>query len=151
MPDALSPKLQRRLPVALAVLRGTLGIFLLLWALEKIVAPAGTTQIFASFYGVEISTDLAPWIGGAELVLVAAFLAGLWRRLTYGLATLFHAVSVASTWQQLLDPIGPPNHLFIAGVPVLAGFVVLYLLRDWDHWTVDGVRERRRPSTVTRG
>lgn len=151
MPDTLSQKLQRRLPIALAVLRATLGLFLALWAVEKIVVPKGTVDIFSSFYGLEITVDMSVWIGAAELVLVAAFLAGFWRRLTYGLAFLFHAVSVASTWQQLLDPIGPPNHLFTAGVPVLAGFAALYLLRDWDRWTVDGLREQRQAASVTRG
>lgn len=151
MTDELSPELEKRLPAALAVLRITLAIFLLLWAVEKIVIPRGSAEIFASFYGLEVPAAVVPWLGAAELVLVAAFLVGLWRRLTYGLALLFHAVSVASTWRQLLDPLGSPNHLFIAGVPVLAGFVVLYVLRRWDRWTVDGLRDRERAQGGHRG
>jgi len=46
---------------------------------------------------------------------------------------ILHAVTVLVTWRQLIDPWGDPiNHLFIAGVPVLGGFVALFLLRHWD-------------------
>jgi hypothetical protein len=31
------------------------------------------------------------------------------------------------------------NHFFIAGVPILAAFFALYLLRDWDRYRVGRV------------
>jgi hypothetical protein len=69
---------------------------------------------------------------------------GLYRRLSYGLAALIHAVSVAATWRQLLHPYGAgQNHLFIAGVPVLAAFILLYTLREWDAYSVAGWRAAR--------
>ncbi len=76
-----------------------------------------------------------------ENLVALALLIGLYRRLSYGLAFLIHFVSVASSWQQIIDPYGlitgNVNHLFAAGVPVLAGFWLLYWLRDWDSLTVD--------------
>lgn len=86
-------------------------------------------------------------IGALEALLAFPILVGLWRRVSYGLGVLFHAISVSASWKQLIDPWGlylfdRPQHLFLAGVPVLAGFVVLYMLRDADEWTIDGRRTR---------
>jgi uncharacterized membrane protein YphA (DoxX/SURF4 family) len=133
---------------ALAVLRVSLGVFLLLWGVEKFVIPEVTVQIWGGFYGVGLAAALVPLVGALESALALAITVGLWRRATYGLGLLLHAVSVAATWRQLLDPWGlrsggAPNHLFLAGVPVLAAFLALYLLRDRDTWTLDE-RLRRR-------
>jgi uncharacterized membrane protein YphA (DoxX/SURF4 family) len=127
---------------ALAILRVSLGVFLLLWAVEKFAIPASTVGIWSHFYGVPLAASLVPLVGTLESALAVAITVGLWRRVSYGLGLLLHAVSVLSTWRQLLDPWGlrsggSPNHLFLAGIPVLAAFLVLYLLRDRDAWTLD--------------
>jgi putative oxidoreductase len=134
---------------ALAVLRVSLGVFLLTWGLEKFAIPAATVGIWAKFYGVGLAASLVPLVGALESALALGITAGLWRRISYGLGLLVHCVSVLSSWRQMLDPWGlraggPPNHLFLAGVPVLAGFVALYLLRSRDAWTLDEWLLRRR-------
>lgn len=133
---------------ALAVLRVSLGVFLLLWGVEKFVIPDVTVRIWSGFYGVGLAAALVPFVGALESALALAITVGVWRRVTYGLGLLLHAVSVLSSWRQLIDPWGlrsggSPNHLFLAGIPVLAGFVALYLLRDRDAWTLD--ERLRRP------
>ncbi|MEX2156877.1 MAG: hypothetical protein WD773_08560 [Gemmatimonadales bacterium] len=136
---------------ALAVLRVSLGVFLLLWGVEKFVIPEVTVRIWGGFYGVGLAAALVPVVGAVESALALAITVGLWRRVSYGLGLLLHAVSVVSTWRQLLDPWGlrsggAPNHLFLAGVPVLAAFLALYLLRDRDTWTLDErLRHRSTP------
>jgi uncharacterized membrane protein YphA (DoxX/SURF4 family) len=140
---------QRTLALALAILRISLGLFLLIWALEKFVVPQGTVSIWKSFYSIDIGSTIPYIVGVLETLLALAITVGLWRPVSYGLGLAFHAISVAATWKQLLDPWGlylfeRPQHLFLAGVPVLAGFVVLYLLRNADIWTVDGRRLRAR-------
>ncbi|HLF12950.1 MAG TPA: DoxX family membrane protein [Gammaproteobacteria bacterium] len=133
----------RRTAVALLILRLSLGIFLLQWSLEKFIAPSSAAGVAKAFYGVSPSTTQTYVAGAAELVLALALLVGVARRWTYGAAFLVHAVSVAATWQQLFDPYGGRgNHLFIAGIPVLAAFFVLYLLRRADIYSIDGLRER---------
>jgi putative oxidoreductase len=134
---------------ALVVLRVSLGVFLLLWGIEKFVIPATTVHIWGTFYGVGLAAALVPLVGAVESALALAIVVGLWRRATYGLGLLLHAVSVLSSWRQVIDPWGlrsggPPNHLFLAGVPVLAGFVALYLMRARDSWTLDEWLLRRR-------
>jgi putative oxidoreductase len=136
---------------ALAVLRVSLGVFLLLWGVEKFVIPAATVGIWGAFYGVTLAAAMVPVVGALESALALAIAAGLWRRVTYGSGLLLHAVSVFSSWRQLIDPWGlrsggSPNHLFLAGIPVLAGFGALYLMRARDSWTLDEwILRQRKP------
>ena len=112
---------------------------MLQWALEKIIVPEAAIRIGAYFYGVVLTGGTVVILGGAETLLALALLFGAYRRWSYGLAALVHTVSVVSTWRQLLNPYGAgSNHLFIAGVPVLAAFVLLYLLREWDAYSMEG-------------
>jgi len=132
--------LRRRLTGSLALLRLSLALLFLLWAVGKLVHPEGNAAIWKHFYGVPIGVRVSIPIGIVEIAFALALAAGLWRRWTYGLACLLHGVSVVSSWKQLLHPFGSPGHLFIAGVPALAGLVALYLLREYDLWTVDAWR-----------
>lgn len=121
----------RELRGALLVLRVGLGVFLLLWSIDKMVAPEQTVKIFQFFYKTPLPASFAPAVGALEAGLSLAFLAGLWKTWTYGACLALHAISTLSTWKQLLTPFGE-NHLFIAAIPVLAAFVALFLLRRDD-------------------
>ena len=135
-----------RLALALFILRCSLGFFLLLWSFDKMVEPATTVKIFIHFYGLSISPNMAGWIGVLEALLSLAILAGFRKTVTYGSGLVLHAISTLSTYEQLLSPFGQ-NHLFIAAIPVMAGFLVLFLLRDLDTlWCVDhpaGLRQNK--------
>lgn len=118
-------------PAALFILRLGLGAFLLLFGIDKLIAPATTVEVFAQFYGLIISHGMVYTAGALEILLSLAFLAGLWKTLSYGLGLLLHAVSTLATYQELLSPFGE-NHLFLAALPVLAAFIALFLLRRQD-------------------
>jgi len=134
---------------ALLILRIGLGLFLLVWGLEKFILPDRTVGIFGKFYGIDIGAGMTPLLGGLECVLAVALLIGWQRRWSYGIAVLVHAVSTIASWRQIIDPwgliSGTVHHLFFAAVPVLAAFIALYLLRDYDAWTVDGSRAGTAP------
>jgi len=119
------------LPVALFILRLGLGAFLLLFGIDKLIAPATTVEVFTQFYGLVVSHSMVYSAGALEILLGLAFIAGLWKTLSYGIGLLLHAVSTLATYQELLSPFGE-NHLFLAAVPVLAGFITLFLLRRHD-------------------
>lgn len=123
--------------VPLLILRLGLGLFLLLFGIDKLVAPHTAAAVFIDFYGFEaVSATLVYGAGALEIVLAAALLAGLWKTLTYGLGLALHAISTAATYPELLSPFGE-NHLYLAAVPVLAAFVALFLLRQHDVlWTL---------------
>ena len=135
-----------RLPLGLFVTRIVLGLFMLQWTLEKFILPKATTMIFDMYLFIDLSANMPMILGGIELVIVIAFMLGAFRRVSYGLILLFNIISIGSTWQKLIDPYGlisggQPNHLFTAGVVVLAASWLLYWLRDLDtKWSFDTKR-----------
>ncbi len=131
-----------RLSTALLILRLSLGVFLLLWALEKFILPQTTAEIWASFYKIPISGAIITILAILQTLLAIAFIVGFLRSITYGIALGINAITFISTWRQLFDPWGLTsgesiNHLFLAGIPVLAGFIALYILHPWDRWSLD--------------
>jgi len=120
------------LTASLALMRLATGAFLLVWSVEKIVAPDVARRVFAGFYSTEPSDALLAVVGLAQTALVVAFMLGLLRFWTYGLVTLMHGVSVAVTLPQLVTPFTFPHHIFWAGVPVLALMIALFALRERD-------------------
>ena len=122
---------------ALAILRGSLGVFLLLWGIGKLVVPAGAASS---------SPQLANGVAMLEAVLAAFILLGLWRRWSYAAAFAVHVGSLLLLWRTLEDPWG----VALAGLPVCGALVALYLLRDRDLWTLDAWLAWRRPWGVMR-
>ncbi len=138
-----STRFKSRFSISLLILRLSLGLFLLLWALEKFILPKTTEQIWSNFYQIPISSSIVTILAILQTLLAIALIVGFLRPLTYGIALGINAVTFISTWRQLLDPWGlasgeSVNHLFLAGIPVLAGFIALFLLHPWDSWSVDG-------------
>lgn len=132
--DRLATALRR----ALLALRVTLGLFLLQWGVEKFVVPESTVGIWGHFYGLALPAAAGYLFGAAEIAIALCLFLGLFRTPAYGAALALHAVTTIVTWRQLADPWGDPvNHLFVAGLPVLGGFLALYLLREWDRGALD--------------
>lgn len=145
---AADSNLSKRLSVALVILRVSLGVFLLIWGLEKFIIPDQSIAIYEYFYGMTATKVMTYVAGALESLLALAIILGAFRRWSYGLGFLLHAVTTFVTLRIILDPWGlfsgePTNHLFVAAVPVLAAFFALYLLRDWDTYSFDA----RRSST----
>ena len=126
-----------KIPLALFVLRLGLAIFFLQWGIEKFVAPESTAGIFTYFYGMTIPAAVGYLFGAAEVILALCLAAGAFKTAAYGAAAIIHAVSVLVAWQPLLHPWADPvSHLFIAGIPVLAACVALFLAREHDTLSV---------------
>ncbi len=121
-----------KLLISLAIIRISIGIFFLVWSIEKIIAPELSQRVFKNFYFSEISPGISVIIGIIQTLIVLAFIAGLFKTFSYGALLGMHAVSVLSTYQQLLNPYQPPNHLFWAAVPVLGALIALFILRNSD-------------------
>lgn len=116
---------------SLLLLRWGVFIVMLMWTLDKFVNPAHSAKIFEAFYGISwLSQNLSYLIGAAELLLILAFVAGLWQRWTYGAVLSLHALSTLSSYKQYLAPFD--HLLFFAAWPMLAACFALYWLRDWD-------------------
>lgn len=120
-----------RLQYSLLLLRIGVFVVMLMWTLDKFINPGHAAAIFENFYGLaELGTALIMAMAAIELLILAAFVTGLFKRFSYGAVLLFHAVSTFSSFRQYLDPW--ENLLFFAAWPMLAACIALYLLRDDD-------------------
>ena len=133
-------QLEQKLQVGLLLIRISTGIFFLIWSVEKLVHPEITQKVFSRFYMMEISPSISLAFGVLQTVIVLAFMAGLFKTWTYGAILGMHAVSVLSTYKELLAPYQPPNHLFWAAVPLLAALIALFILRREDRLLTFGDR-----------
>lgn len=129
----------RSLQFGLLLLRVTTGLFFLVWSLDKIVNPGHTLEVFESFYSAPISQEIALGLGIAQMLVVLAFLVGLWKTGTTLALLAMHTVAVGSTWSYLINPYGGQGFglVFWAAVPVWAGLLLLWLARDKDRmWSL---------------
>ncbi len=123
--------LEQKLPWVLLLLRVGIFIVMFVWALDKLVNPQHSAAVFAKFYGIDgLSEMLSYALGTLQLILCGAFLAGLWKTITYGLIMVMHAVSTLSSMPQYIDAFN--NLLFFAAWPMLAACIALFILRDYD-------------------
>ena len=59
---------------------------------------------------------------------------GMWKKYTYGAILVLHAGSTFSSFAKYMDPFN--NLLFFASWPMLAACIALFLLRDYDTYSV---------------
>ena len=121
-----------KLRLGLFILRITTGMFFLAWTIDKFVASGHTLKVFNTFYFLSITPEISFAVGALQLAVVIAFMFGLWKKWTTGALLAMHTVSVLSTWQQLLFAYSVKGLLFWAAVPVWAGLLLLWLVRDSD-------------------
>lgn len=122
---------QNRIEWALFLLR--LGVFavMLVWTLDKFLDPSHAAHVYDKFYFIDgLGPVIMMAIGIAELLVILAFMAGLWKRFTYGFVMILHGISTLSSWEFYTVKI---NLLFFAAWPMLAACIALYLLRDLDN------------------
>ncbi|MDP1931789.1 MAG: hypothetical protein Q8L60_10055 [Gammaproteobacteria bacterium] len=123
--------------IQLPLLTLRLGVFLvmLMWTLDKFINPDHAGAVFRSFYGIaDAGPSLLSVLAGLELILLALFVTGKFKKLTYGAVLLLHAVSTFSSYRQYLAPFD--NLLFFAAWPMLSACFALFVLRDYDNmWT----------------
>lgn len=128
-----------RLGVSLFLLRASVFVVMILWSIQKLVAPEAAAGIFESFYYIGgLTAPLLYTIAVAQMVVEVAFVLGVLRFWTYGFVLVTHAFSTLSSWQQYLQPLD--NMLFLAAVPMLAACVALFLLREQDNFLSLGPR-----------
>jgi len=134
---------ERRLAQCLLLLRLSLTVFMGVWVLDKFLNPAHTGAVFAGFYGIDqdLATYLSRLLGAGQGLILLAFALGWQRTLSYGALLVMHTVSTLASWQQLLNPFNPERVywiLFYAAIPTLAAFILLFVLRHHDRYTLDG-------------
>ena len=123
----------KALVISLLLLRASVFLVMFMWMLDKFVNPSHASKVYEAFYfigGLDAFTIYT--IGIAELIVLCAFLAGVYKKYTYGAVLLFHGVSTLSSFKQYMSPFDGPHLLFFAAWPMLAACIALFLLRDSD-------------------
>jgi hypothetical protein len=124
-----------KLELSLLIMRLAIAVFLLVWAIDKIVNQGHAQNVFKTFYFTTPPPEILTALGAAQTVIVLAFAAGFARFWTYGAVLLMHLVSTLSTYGRLMNPWGPGAQLlFWAAIPTLASMLALFLLREQDRF-----------------
>ena len=117
---------------SLLALRLTIFLVMLIWTFDKFMNPGHAAKVYENFYFIGGMESMAIFmIGLVEIVILLGFIAGLFKKHTYGLVLLLHAISTLSSYKQYLAPYDGVNILFFAAWPMLAACLALYLLRDY--------------------
>ena len=122
------------LRLSLFLLRIGVFIVMLAWTLDKILNPAHAINIFEELYFLKgLSNNLMIAVGIIELIIILVFLAGLFKKYTYGFIIIIHAISTIAPWQKYTIELGATySMLYYADWPMLAACITLYVLRDLD-------------------
>ncbi|MGH7519158.1 MAG: DoxX family protein [Gemmatimonadales bacterium] len=126
------------------LLRIGMGLFLLTWGLDKLIAVDDSQRIFERFYRIPAGPSLVRLAGVAELGLAVLLGAGILRRPVAWVVLVVNAVSALASWRQILDPwgrlgLGPGGtHLFLASIVIVVVSVVLVVNAADDTFTPGG-------------
>lgn len=141
-----------RLPIGLLAIRLVLAIYLLQWGILQLVYPEAALDVYLRWFGLSPANTIVTGVGGVLTLSALMMAAGLGRRVSYAVGVLFMGAMVAGLTPHLLDPYGfhqPPNwinHGLIAQVPAFAGYVLLYVLRAHDTYSLESKLQARKDS-----
>jgi len=139
----VAPDIDRRLPIALLLLRLSLGLVMMVWAFDKILNPGHGAAVLEGFYGLAgVGEQAIRIIGVGQALIVLAFLLGVAKTWSYGAVLFMHAVTTLVSWSAYLEPL--KNILFFSAWPMLAGLLTLFLLRSEDRIASLGSGDARR-------
>lgn len=121
------------LPLSLFLMRISIFVVMLMWALDQFVNPDHYAIAFKRFYLIaDLGRFIMVLVSATELLTLAGFVLGIYKKFCYAATLLMHAVSTLPLYQQYLTPFEGQNLLLFPAWPMLAGCLMLYLLRDED-------------------
>lgn len=120
-----------RLPLSLLFLRLTVFLVMVIWTIDKFIAPDHAAKVFEDFYFIGGLGPAALYaIGAVELLIIVGFVLGIAMTFTYGAVLVFHSISTLSSFPMYFNL--EKGMLFFAAWPMLAACLTLFLLRDRD-------------------
>jgi uncharacterized membrane protein YphA (DoxX/SURF4 family) len=135
--------------LALALLRASCGLLLVVWGADKLRDARHGLRVAAAFYGGAVSSPaVMTLLGAAEVALGVAVALGLWRRVTYAALLAITGATALAVWKSIVDPLGlvfaDAQLLFHPSLIVFAAALVLWTFRDDDTASLDARAARRR-------
>lgn len=135
--------------VALLLLRLSLAYFLAVWAISKFLATEQYQALVSYFHGFSIGANAALAMGAGSCILAACVALGFARRIIYPLAFLAHLGTVLAIRDELIHPLlidedgFPVNRGSVNAVPILAAFLLLWLMTKRDTLSLDRLLSRK--------
>lgn len=129
-----------RVSLVLLLIRLSIFLTMIVWVIDKLVRPERGAAALQAFYSLGgIANELIFGLGVIQLVIMLGFVAGYYKKITYGLVLLMHTASTLVSFPKYLSPLTDANILSYAAWPMLAACFGLYYLRDLDtRGTVNG-------------
>ena len=121
-----------RLRLPLFLTRLSIFYFLLPWQISRFTSEGFTGRISETYYHGLIPDSAGTIIGVFWLLLLAAFVTGFAKRISYGLVFALHAIAILVALPSYIFGSGSYNQLFLAAIPAAMAMLLLYLLRDED-------------------
>lgn len=136
--------------LGMLLLRVGCAWFILVWAVNKFLAPGQYAFILKKFDGIEAEVLQVYAIGAVQVLIAVAVLIGLWRVASYAALALLHAGTIYRIWPRLIDPFEisekgfPVNRNSAIALAIFLAMLALWLLRNRDVWSVDAWLQQRR-------
>jgi putative oxidoreductase len=132
---------------SLLFLRVSMGLFMVVWGLDKLVNVEHGMRVSEAFYFGAFSVPLLLQAFGVVQVLAGVLIVlGLGRRWVYPLLLAVAGVTMLGVWKSIVDPWGwvleGSNALFYPSLIVFAASLVLWAFREEDALALDGRRGR---------
>ena len=125
--------MNNKLTNCLFYIRISIALVLIMWTIDKFINPAHGVGVFEKFYFIAgLETQIMTIIGVLEMALIALFLIGRFKNITYLAVLIIHAVSTITPYGVYLDPFAGAGLLFFAAWPMLAACYMLYVFREDD-------------------
>lgn len=131
--------------ISLLLMRVGTGLLLVIWGLIKVASPEIGVHVSDTYYGGVVSMQALqmPW-GIVQIIVGAAVVLGLLRKITYPLQAIILGVGLLAIWKYILDPMGlylldedTRQVLFFPSLAVFAGTLILMAFRDDDTLSLD--------------
>lgn len=128
---------------SLLLLRISLGFFLVVWGLDKLVdVKHGIGVSDWLYFGLFSNQLLMQAFGVAEIAVGLLIMLGVARRLTYPILLAITGVTLLGVWKSIIDPWGwwleGAEALFYPSIIIFAASLVLWAFQDEDRLVVGG-------------
>ena len=134
-------------PVSLLLLRISLGLLIVIWAMVKLGAPEAAIGVSDTYYGGLLSNGTLQFgLGIVQLVLGVLVIAGAFRRIAYPLMIVWLGLGALAVWKSIIDPLGlvfgqdNVQILFFPSLTVAFATLVMAAFRDHDTLSIDAKR-----------
>ena len=123
---------EMKVKVSLFAMR--LGVFIVFmaWTLDKIINYSHNSGMIQHYYGVGISQPILLAIGIGELIILLFFVAGMFKKYTYGFILIAHTVTTIVSGWRLFPPYEMHQLLYFGSLPMLGACIGLFLMKEKD-------------------